>query len=405
MKTAFLRAASLAALLAAAALPAHAADKAPPVTNGVAVALNAAQKATAEKNFPEALAQIDKARAAKKTDYDQLKIEEVLLGVTIGQGDLAGAATAAEAAAAVPNIPDAEKGPVYSNALMLSLNQQHNDKALEYSKNLQALNVTDDHTLMMMATAYFNAKDYPSAIATSQKAIASAKAANKPADRQVYVILRNAYVGNNDQAGARAALEQSILATNSSDDWTQLIDVGLGTQGLRDLDAIYLGRLLVATKATVDPTQADIIGETAGRLTFYGDALAMKEHGGTKFPDPTAKAAADKAALPKLVAQAQAAKSGLLAAKIAQAQYSYGMFADAEASARLAISKGGDPDVSEPQMVLAQSLASQGKYQDAIAAFKAVTGGSPATTRAAELWILYCNVQLSPPPAAATATK
>ena len=29
----------------------------------------------------------------------------------------------------------------------------------------------------------------------------------------------------------------------------------------------------------------------------------------------------------------------------------------------------------------------------------------PATTRAAELWILYCNVQLSPPPAAATAAK
>jgi hypothetical protein len=403
MKTTYLSAASFAVLLAAASLsPAFAADK-PKLTSAVQNALAEAQKAQQKNDIPGAEAAIAKAQAVDgRKPYDDLMINVIKTQVEIQAGNLPAADAAAEAAADSTEIPDDSKQAIYDNGLMLALNAQHTDKALAYAKQIDTLGGADPRIQSYVAKAYFLANDYAGTIAASQKALAAAKAANTKLPHDAYLVLAAAQVANKDQAGARATLEGAVQEFNDPQDWTQLIDVALGTQGLRDLDVIYLGRLLVATNAAISTSQAAIIGETASRLTFYGDAEAMKEHGGTGFADPTAAAAKDKAAIPGLLATAAKDKNGgLLYAKVAQAQYSYGLYPDAEASARQSIAKGGDPDASEPQMVLAMSLAGQGKYQDAIAAFKAVTGGGPATARAAELWVIYCNVKLTPP---ATAT-
>ena len=62
-------------------------------------------------------------------------------------------------------------------------------------------------------------------------------------------------------------------------------------------------------------------------------------------------------------------QNGQYNVKLAEALYSYGMYPEAEAAAKLAISKGGMTDSSEAPMVLGQSLVAQGKYADAVAAF------------------------------------
>lgn len=407
MKTSLLRAAGLGALLAAAALnPAAAADK-PSLTSAVQTNLAASQQAAAKGDIPGALAAIAKAEAVSgRKPYDDLMINLIKTTTEIKAGDMAAADIAAEAAADSTAIPDEQKTAVYTNGLVLSLNSQHLDKALVYAKNLEAMNPTDVTTLNYIAQTYNAKQDYPAAIAAYKKMFAAAKAANTKVDRNSYLNYAVAQQATNDQAGVVATFETMVQVYSDPSDWTQLIDLALGTKGLRDLDAIYLGRLLIATNAAITPDQASIIGSTASHQTFYGDAEAMKEHGGTGFPDPAAAAAKDKAGIPALLAAAaKDKKGGLLFAKVAQAQYSYGLYADAEASARQAMAKGGDPDASEPQMVLAMALAGQGKYQDAIAAFQAVTGGSPATTRAAELWIFYCNVKLAPAAAAPAPAK
>ncbi len=124
----------------------------------------------------------------------------------------------------------------------------------------------------------------------------------------------------------------------------------------------------------------------------------MKQ-GATGYPDPTAAMNKDKATIQAQIT-AGAKQNGLYNAKLAEALYSYGMYPEAEAAARLAISKGGDPNTAEPQMVLGQALVAQGKYDDAIAAFGAVTGGSPATARIARLWSNYANSKKNPATAA-----
>ena len=155
---------------------------------------------------------------------------------------------------------------------------------------------------------------------------------------------------------------------------------------MRDLDAVWLGRLMFVSARTVSPQDAAMVGATASHLTFYGDADGASSMAARAFPMPTPRADNDKATMPAQIA-AEQKQDGNYSAKLAEALYGYGMYPEAEAAARLAISKGGEADPSEAPMVLGQTLVAQGKYDDAIAAFGQVTGGGPATPRVVRLWI------------------
>ena len=210
-----------------------------------------------------------------------------------------------------------------------------------------------------------------------------------------------------DEAGAEALLEQLVAYYNDPNDWAQIIDVTFGTPGLRDVDAVWLGRLLFLTGAPVSQNNANMIGSIAGHLTFFGDAQNAKTHGGAIDPDPGPRADADKKTIPQQIAAADKA-NGTFSAKLAEALYSYGMYPEAEAAATKAIAKGGNPDTSEAPMVLGQAQAAQGKFDDALASFGKVSGGGPATARITKLWVDYVTIKKNPPaaaPAAAQAAK
>ena len=265
---------------------------------------------------------------------------------------------------------------------------------------LQDINVTDMQSLQMISEAYYFGKDYASAVAVSQKIVDGMVAAKQVPDRNAVEILLSSQVALKDEPGAEKTLELMVADYNNPDDWQQIIDVTLGTKGLRDLDAVWLGRLMFLSGATVSQNDASLFGGTASHLTFFGDAQVAQQHGGMGFPDANANANKDKATIPAQIAAGQKA-DGKYNAKLAEALYSYGMYPEAEAAARLSQQKGGGDDPTEAPMVLGQSLVAQGKYDDAIAAFGQVMGGGPATPRTVRLWIDYANLKKNPPVAAA----
>jgi tetratricopeptide (TPR) repeat protein len=181
-------------------------------------------------------------------------------------------------------------------------------------------------------------------------------------------------------------------AYNDPADWTEIINITFATPGLRDQDAIWLGRLMFVTGGRVPPSNASTVGEIAVQHGFFGDAVNAKAHGGQLDADPAARADSDKKTMPDQIAQQQA-QDGAYNAKLAEALYGYGMYPQAEAAARLAIQKGGNPDPAEAPMVLGQALTAQGKYDDAVAAFGQVNGGGPVTPRIARLWTDYAKIK------------
>jgi hypothetical protein len=365
--------------------------------------LAAAQTAANAKDFAKAQSEIDAARAASgRTPYDDLMINRFAIPVAANTNNMAAAATAAQAVADSPALEDKEKPGALNIAIQLSLNMKQNDKAIEYAKKLEALKPTDAASIKNIGNAYYLGNDFAAAKTYATAQIAAAKAANKVPDKEIMLVLMSANVGLKDENGAEQVLEDIVANYNDPNDWAQLIDVAITSEGIRDVEAVWLGRLLFLTGATVTKQDADMIGSIASHLTFFGDAVNAKAKGGTIDPDPTPRAENDKKTIQEQIAQ-ENSQPGVYSAKLAEALYSYGMYPEAEAAAKIAIQKGGNPDGTEAPMVLGQALAAQGKYEESKAALATVTGGGPATARIVRLWVDYDNAKLKPPAQAAAA--
>jgi tetratricopeptide (TPR) repeat protein len=383
------------------AMPAHAA--APHLTRGVQNALADAQKAMTAGDMKTASDDVAKARAVDgRTPEDDYWINKIDINIQVKTQNMAAAAQDAEAAVDSPAMPPEDKADMTRLALILANNQKHTEKAAVYAKAMQATNPTDPGVISQITVAYFNAKDFPDAQAMVQKQVDAAAAAGQKPPREALQNLLDIQVAQKDEAGAEKTLETLVAAYNDPKDWNQMIDVALSSKGLRDVEAIWLGRLAFLVGVTPVAQDLTLFGSTADHLAFFGDAEQAAKHGGTGFADNTARAEADKKTMPQQIAL-EAKQNGQYSAKLAEALYSYGMYPEAEAAAKTAMSKPGATDPTEAPMVLGQALAAQGKYDDAIAAFGQVQGGGPATARITRLWVDYCNIKKNPPAETAAA--
>lgn len=396
------RAALTAALLLGSASFAHA-QTAPKLTSGVQKALFEAQTASKKQDYAAAMAAIEKAKGvSSRTPYDDLQINRYAMSLLLQQKDLAGAAVYGEAAADIDPaaIPETEKSPVYTAGLQLALNSKHYDKAAKYAKALLALPTPPDASIQAMASqALYLGGDYAAAQAQAQKNIDAAKAAGKQPARSDFEIIMSAQVQQKNQAAAEQTLEQMVATFNDPKDWTQFLSVSLGVKGMRDIDYLYLGRLMFATGANVPATDMQLVGSNANKLGFYGDAEQAQKKGG---PAPDARMATDRKSIPQQITQG-AKEGGEYNVKLAQALYGYGMYAEAETAARLAKSKGGTKDPTEPDMVIGMSQQAQGKYSEAATTFGGITAPNPAAARVLRLWGHFVKAKAQPATAAAPA--
>ena len=404
MTSKFLIAASVSLVFGASAISAYGQAKPPKITPAIQRALSEAQKASAAKDYPAALAAIDKAKAVSgATPYDTLMINRFAMGAYVGMKDLAAADVAAEAAADIdPSaIPDEDKANVYKPALQLAMNAKHPDKAVKYAKLLLATTPPPSaQDMVLITTALYQGGDFAGANAIAQKNIEAATAAGqKPALSDLQIVM-NSQVKQNDQPGAEKTLEAMVAAHNQPGDWNQLMAVALTTKGMRDIDYIYMGRLMFLQGGTVTASDASLIGSTASKLGFLGEVQESEKRGGTGFTPAGDKVAADKKTIPAQIA-AGPKQNGLYNVKLAQALYGYGMYPEAIASAQLGKSKGGDPDPTEADMVIGQAQAASGQYAAAATTFAGVQQSNPAAARVLRLWTYFVKSKASPTTAAA----
>ena len=396
------RAALTAALLLGSASFVYA-QTAPKLTSGVQKALVEAQTAAKKQDYPAAMAAVEKAKGvSSRTPYDDLQINRYAMSLYVQQKDLASAATYGEAAADIDPaaIPETEKSAVYTAGLQLALNAKHYDKAAKYAKLVTATTPPPDATIQAMAAqALYLGGDFPGAQAQAQKNIDAAKAGGKQPVRTDFEIIMSSQVQQKNQAAAEQTLEQMVATFNDPKDWAQFLSVSLGVKGMRDIDYLYLGRLMFVTGANIPATDMQLVGSNANKLGFYGDAEQAQKKGG---PAPDARMAADRKSIPQQIT-AGAKQGGEYNVKLAQALYGYGMYAEAETAARLAKTKGDAKDPTEADMVIGMSQSAQGKYSEAATTFGGITAPNPAGARVVRLWGHYVKSKAQPATAAAPA--
>jgi hypothetical protein len=406
MNRKYLLAAMTAGLLLGATTIADAAGDTPPapkITSGVLKALSAAQTANNKKDYPAALAAIqDALKVSDRTPYDNLMINRFAMSIHVGMNDLDAADVDAEAAADTdPSvIPDADKGAIYRAALQLALRDKHNDKAAKYAKLYAATTPpppASDQALI--AQALYLGGDFSGAAALAQKNIDAATAAGKKPERNDLDVVLAAQVKQKDEVGAEKTLESLVANYNAPEDWDQIMGVALTTKGMRDIDYVYMGRLMFLRGGKITPSDASLIGSTASKEGLYGDAVQAEKLGGTNFPSPDAKADADKKSMQQQIA-AGAKQNGQYNVKLAEALYGYGMYPEAITAAQAAKTKGGATDPTEPDMVIGMAQAASGQYAPAAATFSGINQSNPASARVTRLWNYYVKSKANP----ATAT-
>jgi hypothetical protein len=397
----FLLAAASASFLFAAVPGAMAADapKPPAYTRDVHKALVDAQTARNKKDYTAALAAIAEARKVSgRTPFDDLEINRYEMQLRVDTNDFNAGVAPAEAAADTDPavIPEAEKAPVYFAAVQFALIAKHNDKAAKYAKLLMATTPPPDKAqLSSVIKAYYASGDLAGAGALAQKNIDAAKAAGAKPSREDLEYLLSSQVGK-DETGAEATVEELIANYNITSQWDQILSVAMGTRGMREMDYIYLGRLMVQQGHTITSNDALLIGTTANKLALYGDADAMQKSGG---PAPDTRAVADKKSIPAQIT-AGAKQGGEYNVKLAEVLYGYGMFPEALTAAQLAKTKGGMSDPTEADMVIGMTQIATGQYAEAGKIFAGITAANPASARVVRLWGYLAKIKADPTMAA-----
>jgi len=359
------------------------------ISSAVGKPLGVAQKAMQEKKWPDALTAAKEALGVATTPYEKMKVNQFLTVIYSNTGDGAAADAAAEAAADTPadQIPTEDKQQIYYAGAALAFNNKHTEKAVAYAKELQALGTIDARTQGVVNQILSAAGD-PSVAAAYQKEVNDAIAANKAPPRDALEHMLVTQINAKDEAAAEKTMITLLTYYDDKRFWKQIIDVTMTTRGLRDTDALMLGRLLFVSGSDVSKEDADLVGSLAQKQAIYGDAVKAQAKGATLQMDP-ARVARDKSEVPAQITLG-ASQNGVFNIKLAEALLGYDMFAQAETAARLAQTKGG-ADASEIALVIGIAQVQQGKYADAVATFGQVSGGGPVTPRVAELWTAYAK--------------
>jgi hypothetical protein len=309
--------------------------------------------AIAAKDFPSALAQIDKNIAANEGNKTE-------------------------------NLKQA-----------LSVANQMNNKAkvAEYAGQLG--NNLDPDTRLYIAGQMMNAGQYKEALAEADPLI---KAANPP--EAALKFQQAVFFKMNDAVGRRAALEQLALNYPKLEYWHDLLQLARNEKGMNDEQAFDILRLRLALgdlKADSDylefAQQALVAGYPAEAKAALDKGTAAKAVQNTervtrlykKISDDMATNATFQADLQKKVATDpnSSVKLGLI-------HWSMGKNKEAEDAIRAGMTKGKLADPEGAKVALGHVLLSEGKKPDAVSTFDSVARNSKEAP-IARLWSIYAR--------------
>ncbi len=196
------------------------------VSQKVGVPLKAAQDNISKKKWDAALGKIKEADAAPgKTAFDQYKINEMLWYVYLQQGRNADAARVLEGQIASGQMPASEKVTRTKTLAQLYARAGSYGKAAATAQQYLKSVPGDKDMQLLVANAYYQQKDYKGAIAAADRVL---KGGGTPSQDLLQLVLRSNYELG-DSAGTAKALDQLLKYYPSTDTWERVLDGYLKT--------------------------------------------------------------------------------------------------------------------------------------------------------------------------------
>ncbi len=364
-------------------------------------ALEAAEAAIRQKNFPAAKAALDKADAVKNhSAYETTAIEQTRGVLAQASGDTDGAIDAFRRLLATEKLPTADRARMEHSVAAMAFGKQDYAGSADYAARAVHDGDPDPALPLMIAQAAYASGDYPRAYAATQAQVqAQTRAGKKPTQAQLQMLASAAQKSGND-AGYGSALE--ALAVSYPDQATNAallarIQAQPGA-GRYNLDIVRLKRRLglLATPGEYEeaaqlvlssgfPGEAEaIIAEAYSRHVFGQDPDAARQARLKAYADK--QLAQDQAGLERARADAADAHDGGPSVRVGYDMVTQG---DAAGLALIeqGVKQGGMARPDQASLTLGEAYVQLGRKADAMKVFNGIKGTDGAGGLA-HLWTI-----------------
>ena len=390
-------AATMAALLTPPLLHAQEAQARPEVGH----ALEAAEAAIRQKNFPAAKAALDKADAVKNhSAYEVFSIEQTRGVLAQASGDTDGALDAFRKLLASEKMPVADKARMEHSVAAMAFGKQDYAGSADYAGRAIHDGDADPALPLLIAQAAYFSGDFPRAYAATQAQVqAQTRAGKKPTKEQLQMLASAAQKSGND-AGYGAALEALAVSYPDQATTAALLARVQAQPGANryNLDIIRLKRRLglLATPAECEeaaqlmlssgfPGEAEsVIADAYGRHVFGQDPDTARQARLKAYADK--QLAQDQAGLEHARAEAADAHDG---GPLVRVGYDMATQGDAGGLALIeqGVKQGGMARPDQAALMLGEAYAQSGRKVDAIKVFNGIKGTDGAGGLA-HLWTI-----------------
>jgi len=390
--------------------PVAAQEKKPTVSRELAKTLKAAQEAIQAKNpkYAEGLAKLKEAESnPKKTPYDQHIINELSAFAYAHTGNAAEAAKANEALvndgfSQPSEIPARVKAVAEANYAL-----KNYDKAIEYGLRAIKGGFGDEQIRTVVGQSYYLKGDYKGTVKFLQPIIdADIKAGKTPRDTELQIVMSSCEKLDDNDCQTKS-LERLVTYYPKPDYWKGLLYSLRNDRALTqsDRNSLELFRLMSEVDVLQHGEDYTEMAQIAMDQGSPGEAQRILEKGFQKnvFADQRSKdkntrlleaakkaAATDRAQLPQLEKDADAAPTGDKAIGVGRAYLGYGQYDKAVEFLTKGLKKGGLKSDAEAHLLLGIAQLKSGHKEDAVKAFRQVKGDAPLE-RIANLWILHAK--------------
>jgi lipopolysaccharide biosynthesis regulator YciM len=375
------------------------------VSAALAKTLKASQDASSAKNFGEAIAKAQEALAnPKKTPFDTYVAYQLLTFSYAQQSNWGEMLKALQGQLDSGVLTGAEELKVSKTMVQLGYQQKLYPQAIESGNRMIRAGTADADVYTLVAQSHYQQGKYADTNKFLRDYIGDQERRGQAPKEQTLQLLRISSEKAQDKSGATDALEKLVVHYPKADYWDALLYALRRDPKMTERQTLHVYRLMQATQTLKMGGDFSEMADLAVNAGMPGEADRVVEQGiaANVFQQDADKAraqrllasakkaaAADKAGLPKLEAEARAAKVGDLDYALGAAFFGHGEYAKAVEALNRALGKGGLKNPVEAQLLLGTAQLRAGTKPDAVKTFRSIKTDDPVMQRIAKLWSLY----------------
>src|SRR6059058_3633141 len=358
------------------------------------------------KKYADAIAKLREAEGiGGKTAYDQHLINDMLGFAYARTQNYAEAAKAWEAELDDGFTPQSEIPTRVRQLAEANYQVKNYDKAIEFGNRAIKGGFADQELRTLVGQAYYLKGDWKGTLHFEEGQVDNVIKEGRTPKGEALQLILSACVKLNDQPCETRALERVVTYYPKPDYWYQLLFTLRQQTSGNDANTLQTYRLMSEVDVLKNPEDYTEMAQLALEAGSPGEAQRILEKGIAKgvFADQRAKqknerllesakkaAATDRASLPRIAKEADAAATGAKNVGLGLAYFGYGEYDKAVEEITKGLTKGGLRNEGEARLLLGISQLKAGHKEDAAKTFHAVKG-DPSLERLANLWTLHAK--------------